>query len=89
MTIKALRAAFEKNDVHGRLTRWLKLMAEYAFEIQHLPCGKNVVADYLMSSFGEAGLDAHPDDHVKITPFMARTQPAPEALVALSDQLFV
>lgn len=34
---QALRTAFAKRDVHGRIARWLNLMAEYRFEIKHIP----------------------------------------------------
>lgn len=33
---EALRSAFKKNDIHGRLTRWLNLMDEYDLEILHM-----------------------------------------------------
>lgn len=39
---EALRSAIKKNYIHGRLTRRLKLIAEYEFEIRHLP-GKKML----------------------------------------------
>lgn len=49
---QALKSAFGKIDVHGRLARWLKLMAEIEFEIRHLPGNENVTTDYLSRSAG-------------------------------------
>lgn len=34
---QALRTTLGKTDVHGRLALWLNFMAEYEFEIRHLP----------------------------------------------------
>ena len=44
---QALRHAFQKNDVHGRLARWPDLLAEYDFRIVYLPGEDNHAADYL------------------------------------------
>lgn len=43
---EALRAAFQKNDIHGLLSRWLSLRAEYELEIRHLLGRNNAVANY-------------------------------------------
>lgn len=50
---KAFRAAFEDADIHGRLTIWLNIMAEYAFEICYVKGKQNVLSDFLPRSFGE------------------------------------
>lgn len=41
---------FGKTDIHGRMTRWLNLMAEYEFEMRHLAREKNITTDYLSRS---------------------------------------
>ena len=44
---QALRHAFQKNDVHVRLARWLDLLAEYDFRIVCRPGEANRADDYL------------------------------------------
>lgn len=44
---KALRSAFAKKDVHGRLARWLDFIAEYDFEIEYRNGSSNKAADFL------------------------------------------
>ncbi len=44
---KALQYAFKKKDVHGRLERWLDLLAEYEFEVVYRRGSENGAADYL------------------------------------------
>ena len=43
---QALRFALQKKDMHGRLARWLDLMAEYESTIEYRPGNKNSFADY-------------------------------------------
>lgn len=47
---KALRGAFEKVEIHGRLSRWLDIVAEHAFEIRQVDGKGNVLDDYLSRS---------------------------------------
>ena len=42
-----LENAFRKKDVHGRLARWLDLIAEYDFEIKYRKGSENGPSDYL------------------------------------------
>lgn len=44
---QALRAAFVRNDIHGRLACWLYFLAEYDFEIRYRSREKNQAADVL------------------------------------------
>lgn len=44
---KALWEAFTKRDAHGLLTRWLNLLAEFEFHMEHVKGKVNVVADFL------------------------------------------
>ena len=44
---QALRYAFQKKDVHGRLARWMDFLAEYQFEVVYRAGHSNGAADYL------------------------------------------
>lgn len=44
---QALRYAFMKKDVHGRLARWLDFLAEYDFHVVYRPGTANGAADFL------------------------------------------
>ena len=44
---QALRYAFQKKDIHGRLARWLDFLAEYQFEILYRAGSNNKAADFL------------------------------------------
>ena len=50
---QALKYAFKKKDVHGRLARWLDFLAEYNFDIEYRPGEENGPADYLSRSAPE------------------------------------
>ena len=44
---RALQYAFQKQDIHGRLARWLDFLAEYDYKIQYRPGKVNAAADFL------------------------------------------
>ena len=44
---QALRYTFQKNDVHGRLARWLDFLAEYDFKVEYRAGKQNASADFL------------------------------------------
>lgn len=44
---KALKSAFAKQDIHGRLARWLDFLAEYEFELEHCRGVVNWGPDFL------------------------------------------
>lgn len=52
---QALKVAFGKSDIHGRLARCLNFIPEYEFEIRDLQGEKNVEVDYLSRSVEAAG----------------------------------
>lgn len=43
---KALSCTFKKNNVHGRLARWIDFLADYDFEIMFRPGKKDAVAKF-------------------------------------------
>lgn len=48
---KALRYAFQKKDIHVRLSCWLEMLAQYDFDVQYRPWSKNSTADFLTRPF--------------------------------------
>lgn len=44
---QALRYAFQRKDVHGRLARWLDFLFEYEFRVEFCKGASKKVADYL------------------------------------------
>ncbi|CDF36681.1 unnamed protein product [Chondrus crispus] len=44
---QALRYAFQKKDIHGRLATWMEFLAEYEFKVQYRPGNKNKAVDAL------------------------------------------
>lgn len=44
---QALKSAFARKDIHGRLARWLDFLAEYEFEFQYRKGSLNKAADFL------------------------------------------
>lgn len=44
---QALRGAFARRDIHGRLARWLDFLADYEFEIRYRSEISNKAADFL------------------------------------------
>ena len=44
---QALRYAFAKKDVHGRLARWMNFLAEYNYRVVYKPGKENCAADFL------------------------------------------
>lgn len=47
MEQKTLETAFQLVDIHGRLFRWIELMAEYDLEVIYMPKADNFEVDYL------------------------------------------
>ncbi len=43
---EALQYAFKKNDLHGRLDRWLDFLADYKFKVVYRPGAENGAADF-------------------------------------------
>lgn len=56
---QALKTSFAKHDMHGKLGRWLKFLAEYEFKICELAGRKNVAAAYLSPSTGRRVVNLH------------------------------
>lgn len=55
---QALKAAFSRIDIHGRLARWLDFLAEYDFEVRFWKGSSNPAADFLSRiSHGEQGIE--------------------------------
>lgn len=59
---KALQSSFANVNLHGRLSRWLYVIAEYAFQICYVGGKHNVVVDYLSRSVGEEAEDSDEDN---------------------------
>lgn len=59
---QALKYAFQKKDVHGRLARWLDLLAEYNFEVVYRPGRENSAADFLSRQGGLSAVPDSPDE---------------------------
>ena len=57
-----------KQSVMGKLARWMLLLQEFEFDIQHRLGAQHVVADYLShldsKEVGEGHYDDFPDGHV-------------------------
>ena len=43
---QALKSAFQRKDINHRLARWMDLLAEYNFKIEHRAGKNNLPADY-------------------------------------------
>ena len=76
---QALQYAFKKKDVHGRLARWLDLLAEYEFEVEYLRGSENGAADYLSRSDATAPVEG--------TSKVVGTVVCPEKYSGLEDEL--
>lgn len=48
--IEALWASFDGSEIYARLYRWLKLTAEYVFQINYAKGGQNAIEVYLPQS---------------------------------------
>lgn len=44
---KSLQFTLTSNLKSSRLSRWIMLIQEFHFAVQHLPCAQNIVADTL------------------------------------------
>lgn len=58
----ALRSAFQKRDIHGRLALWLGFLAKYDFEIVYRAGKENGGAEYLSRIVHRAKVDIHDDE---------------------------
>lgn len=58
MDRQALKAAFARKDIHGRLARWLDFLAEYDFKLRYRSDASNKAAGFLFRiDHGEPGPD--------------------------------
>lgn len=90
---QALREAFRKEDIHGRLARWLDFLAEYEVEIAYRPGDRNKAADFLSRHSNIAPIEGDEGDLVFTTVTEASSElldgmepPLQEVIRHLSNQ---
>lgn len=59
---EAVRAVFEKTDIHSRLARWLDIIAEDVFEICYVGGKQNLLSDYPSRSVGVVANEQDEED---------------------------
>lgn len=60
---QALKAAFARKDIHGRLARWLDFMAEYEFQVCYRKSSLNHAADFLCRTLhADQGVDGYDEE---------------------------